>query len=178
MLKYIILGSFNSGGFPYNELISILLYSSGVLGLSIKYIIIFYLIHLGKTSLNGDCMSSYLIKLIFNLKGIGKHLKNSFPIQSHNNSKFFPIFNQNPIMCLLILNLMIPSLKITITFHLGTSKEICLLHEMSLYKNSLDNSFTYPRDLTIETIKSPLPYKNISSEESVIFNYTWLNSYR
>lgn len=66
-------------------------------------------------------MSSYLITLIFNLKEISKHLKNSFPIQSQSNLKFFPIFNQNLIMCLLILNLMIPSLKITITFHLGTS---------------------------------------------------------
>lgn len=54
MLKYIIHGSVNSSGFPYGELISVLLYSSGVFGLSIKYIIIFYLIHLEKTSINGN----------------------------------------------------------------------------------------------------------------------------
>lgn len=66
-------------------------------------------------------MSSYLITLIFNLKEISKRLKNSFPIQLQSDPKFFPIFNQNPIMYLLMLNLMIPSLKTTITFHLGTS---------------------------------------------------------
>lgn len=40
-------------GFPYGELISVLLYFSGVFGLSIKYII-FYLTHLEKTSLKGN----------------------------------------------------------------------------------------------------------------------------
>lgn len=75
--------------------------------------------------------------LIFNLKGISKPSKKSFAIYTQINPKFSfsPNFNQNLIMCLIILNLMTLSLESLLYFIYVPRKKFAFLHEVSLSKN-------------------------------------------
>lgn len=84
-------------------------------GLIIKYVTIFNLTHLEKPSLNGNF--SYHLMLIFNLKGIREHLKDSSNLLTIHNGflHFYLKFDH------VLIKPDDSLFKTTVIFHLGTS---------------------------------------------------------